>query len=58
MSQLMISCGWAANGSMTADALSGFRIMSDSLMLFQPAIDEPSNMMPSFSISASTVDTC
>ena len=26
---------------------SGIRIMSESLMPFQPAIDEPSNILPS-----------
>ena len=30
--------------------------MSDSLIAFQPAIDEPSNMMPSSESSSSTVD--
>ena len=37
----------AKNGSMTAVARSGFRIMSNSLIAFQPAIDEPSNIVPS-----------
>ncbi len=35
------------NASMTAVADSGIRIMSDSLIPFQPAIDEPSNILPS-----------
>ena len=35
------------NGSMTAVAASGIRIMSDSWMPFQPAIEEPSNILPS-----------
>jgi Trk-type K+ transport system membrane component len=44
----MISEGWAANGSKTAVAQSGTSIMSDSLIAFHPAIDEPSNITPSF----------
>ncbi len=32
---------------MVAVAQSGSRIMSDSLIAFHPAIEEPSNMMPS-----------
>ena len=40
---------------MTAVVVSGIRIMSDSLIAFQPAIDEPSNMSPSSNISSSTV---
>jgi hypothetical protein len=35
---------------------SGIRIMSDSLMLFQPPMDEPSNMKPSWKESASTLE--
>jgi len=54
----MFSCAWAANGSITAVSVSGIRIMSDSLIAFQPAIDEPSNMTPSVSMSSSTVETC
>ena len=54
-SQNMISVGWAANGSITAVAASGIRIMSDSLIAFQPAIEEPSNMMPSLKESSSMV---
>ena len=34
---------------------SGIRIMSDSLMPFQPAIDEPSNILPSTKKSSSTM---
>ena len=44
----MISEVCAANGSSTAVAQSGTSIMSDSLIAFQPAIDEPSNITPSF----------
>ena len=58
MSQNRISCGLALNGSMQAFAGSGIRIMSDSLIAFQPAIDEPSNMMPSTKVSSSTVEMC
>src|SRR5690606_22611044 len=49
--------GSAEKGSMTAVSQSGFRTMSDSLMTFQPAIEEPSNMMPSANMSSSTVST-
>src|SRR5947199_10417753 len=34
---------------------SGMSCMSDSWIAFQPAIDEPSNMMPSLKVSSSTV---
>ena len=48
---------------MTAVAGSGIRIMSDSLMPFQPAIDEPSNILPSvknpsFTSRVGTVTCC
>ena len=46
MSQKMMSCGCAANGSITAVAQSGISSMSDSLIAFHPAIDEPSNITP------------
>src|SRR5258708_40027265 len=39
---------------MTAVAGSGIKIMSDSLMPFQPAIDEPSNILPSLKKPSST----
>src|SRR5258706_12084242 len=39
---------------MTAVAASGIKIMSDSLMPFQPAIDEPSNILPSLKKPSST----
>ena len=32
--------------------------MSLSLIAFQPAMEEPSNMTPSANISSSTVETC
>ena len=53
-SQRMISVGSSKNGSSTAVAGSGIRIMSDSLMPFQPAIDEPSNILPSSKKLSST----
>src|SRR5262249_41896154 len=42
---------------MQAEAGSGIRFMSDSWIAFQPAIDEPSNMIPSANVSSSIVDT-
>src|SRR6202161_4814726 len=47
----------AKNGSMVADAGSGIRHMSDSLMAFQPAIEEPSNICPSEKVSSSIMVT-
>src|SRR5665811_47889 len=52
-SQNTASVLWAKNGSITADAQSGISFMSDSLMAFQPAIDEPSNITPSAKASSS-----
>ena len=43
---------------MTAVAGSGMRIMSLSLIAFQPAMELPSNMMPSRNASSSMVETC
>ena len=40
---------------MTAVVASGISDMSDSLMAFQPAIEEPSNMMPSAKALSSMV---
>src|SRR5580693_8437337 len=57
MSQKTMSWVWAANGSSTAVVRSGTSTMSDSLMAFQPAIDEPSNITPSVKRSESTVRT-
>ena len=57
-SQNRISDGLAANGSSTAVSQSGIRIMSLSLIAFQPAMDEPSNMKPSVRLSMSTVEMC
>src|ERR687893_528868 len=45
------------NGSICAVVGSGMRVMSDSLIAFQPAMDEPSNMMPSAKTSSSTMET-
>src|ERR1044071_3301315 len=44
----------AENGSRQAVSGTGMRSMSDSLMAFQPAIDEPSNIWPSEKNSSST----
>ena len=43
MSQFMTIVEAAKNGSMHADVGSGMRVMSDSLIALQPAIEEPSN---------------
>src|SRR6266540_151810 len=43
----------AKNGSIVAVTGSGIRHMSDSLIAFQPAIDEPSNIRPSAKASSS-----
>src|SRR4028119_1199138 len=45
------------NGAICAVVGSGMRVMSDSLIAFQPAMDEPSNMMPSAKTSSSTMET-
>ncbi len=45
----------AKNGSFTAELGSGMSFMSDSLMTFQPAIEDPSNMMPSVKASSSMI---
>src|SRR4051794_5612361 len=43
----------AKNGSIVAVTGSGIRFMSDSLIAFQPAIEEPSNINPSANASSS-----
>ena len=43
---------------MTAVDVSSCRIMSDSLIAFQPAIDEPSNIKPSSKTSSLMVSIC
>src|SRR5438128_8963159 len=45
------------NGSIHADDGSGIRFMSDSLIAFQPAIEEPSNICPSAKVSSSIKET-
>ncbi len=57
MSQTIDIVAAEKNGSMQAVAGSGIRVMSDSLIAFQPAIDEPSNMVPSAKMSSSTIET-
>src|SRR3712207_1009633 len=57
MSQTMDMVDAEKNGSMQAVVGSGISVMSDSLIAFQPAIEEPSNMMPSANTSSSTIDT-
>src|ERR1700759_1163413 len=52
MSHTRISIGVAEKGSIHTASRSGFRIMSDSLIAFQPSIEEPSNMKPSVSLSS------
>src|SRR5260370_1495852 len=44
---------WAKHGSIVAVTGSGIRHMTDSLIAFQPAIDEPSNIRPSAKASSS-----
>ena len=41
----------SVKGSSTAVSVSGDKIMSESLIVFQPAIEEPSNIWPSSSFS-------
>src|SRR5580693_4791788 len=53
MSQISDIVVSAKNGSMQAVAGSGIRHMSDSLIAFQPAIEEPSNIWPSAKVSSS-----
>src|ERR1700760_1574328 len=56
MSQLRTIVEAAKNGSMQAEVGSGIRGMSDSLIAFQPAIEEPSNIRPSVNASSSISD--
>jgi len=62
MSQRRFSVVSSMNGSSTAVSGSGIRIMSDSLIPFQPEIEEPSNILPSVKVSSSTqwngTETC
>src|ERR1700761_5583259 len=57
MSQVMTMVVSAKNGSIVAVTGSGIRVMSDSLIAFQPAIEEPANMVPSANMSSSTIET-
>src|SRR5579871_1815747 len=52
-SQVIINVVSAKNGSIVAVTGSGIRHMSDSLIAFQPAIEEPSNINPSANVSSS-----
>ena len=55
-SQMSDSVVCAKNGSITAVSQSGISVMSDSLIAFQPAMEEPSNIVPSVRKSSSTID--
>ena len=55
MSQRKIKVGSLKNGSITAVDASGIRTMSDSLMPFQPEIEDPSNILPVSNTLSSTV---
>src|SRR5665213_1177086 len=61
-SHRILTVASSKNGSRMAVLGSGIRIMSDSLIPFQPAIEEPSNILPSVNRSASTrragMETC
>src|SRR3954452_11607548 len=56
-SQVMTIVVSAKNGSIVAVTGSGIRHMSDSLIAFQPAIEEPSNIVPSAKMSSSIMLT-
>ena len=58
MSQKMTIVVSAKNGSIVAVPGSGISIMSDSLIAFQPAIEEPSNIVPSAKMSSSIMRRC
>src|SRR5215467_12055826 len=55
MSQMIDRVGETKKGSTAAVAGSGIRVMSDSLIALQPAIDEPSNPKPSENVSSSKI---
>src|ERR1700742_3219562 len=55
MSQTIDMVEAAKNGYIQADVGSGIRHMSDSLIAFQPAIEEPSNIRPSENESSSII---
>ncbi len=52
MSQVMLMVVSSVNGSSTAVEASGISTMSDSLIPFQPAMEEPSNILPSVKSSS------
>ena len=56
-SQKIASVGWAKKGSIIAVSGSGISVMSDSLIAFQPAMEDPSNAVPSANMSSSTMET-
>ena len=62
MSHRRMTVGSSVKGSKIAVLSSGIRIMSDSLMPFQPEIEEPSNILPPSKKSSSTalagIETC
>src|ERR1700757_4185681 len=53
MSQTIERVGEAKNGSSVAVDASGKRVICLSLIAFQPAIEEPSNITPSVKVSSS-----
>ncbi len=55
-SQMSDSVVCAKKGSISAVSQSGSKVMSDSLIAFQPAMEEPSNIVPSDRNSSSTSD--
>src|ERR1700720_2668118 len=57
MSHMIDIVGAAKKGSIAAVAGSGIRVMSDSLIALQPAIEEPSNPKPSENVSSSKIVT-
>ena len=57
MSQKMFSVGCELKGSIIGLDRSGFKIISDSFIAFQPAIDDPSKNTPFSNISSSTTLT-
>src|SRR5579872_6834228 len=52
MSQTIDIVEAAKKGSIQAEVGSGINVMSDSLIAFQPAIEEPSNIRPSAKASS------
>ncbi|MNJ69366.1 hypothetical protein D3C77_657090 [compost metagenome] len=54
MSQVRIRVGSSVNGSSTAVSSTGIRIMSEASMPFQPAMEEPSNILPTSKKSSSS----